>query len=135
MPTKFEGFAKSAPQGKPVTKAILRQEAEGGNTTEGVAVAGEPPSPRCDASVWAQDEIYDLQKFAVAIRENTETVLERILAKNEEFVRAVLAKQEELGKLHSRLVERLTDVNKRDATFLLTMVGTMVAFAVIYLLK
>ena len=132
MAPKFEGFAKSAPQGKPVSRALLRQETE--QAAEGSVATVEPP-PGETVSAWSADEVYDLNKLAVAIRVNTQEVLETVSAKHEEMVRALLSKQEELGRHHERLVNKLTEVNKRDSTFLIAILVTMVAFAVIYLLK
>lgn len=146
MAPKFEGFTKSAPQGKPMTRAVLmRQEAQeahdGGDVPDDEATEVEPrngngaAAPVREVSAWTGSEVYDLQKFAVSIKENTEEVLDRVGSKFDEVMRLHLTKQEELAKQQARLIERLTEYNKRESTFLFAIVGTLVLFAIIYILK
>ena len=154
MASRFEGFLKSAPQGKPLTRAMLRQEpapaepppAPVATATTATTTLPEPPAEESpvppaptngarELSDWSGDEIFDLQRMALAIKNNTEEVLDRVGSKFDEMMKAHLARQDELARQHSRLVERLTEYNKRDSIYLLAMIGTMVLFAVIYLIK
>lgn len=152
MASRFEGFLKSAPQAKPLPRSMLRQEppalepvtaptstAAATETAPEPPVEVVPPAPQPGAangelSAWG-DEAFDLQRMALAIRQNTEEVLDRVGSKFDEMMKAHLAKQEELARQHQRLVERLTEYNKRDSMFLIAMIGTMVVFAVIYIIK
>lgn len=141
---KFEGFARSAPQGKPVTRAILRKESADVPSPADDGNGSAPAEPTATAtatveapqvSAWSGNEIYDLHKLAIAIRQSTEEVLTRTVSAFDDMMKGHLAKQDELGRQHQKLVERLIDYNRKESPFLIAIIGTLVLFAVIYLIK